>query len=175
MGAKGETGAAGIDGISPYIAYLTNEAQMFVYGTAKDVTTQLYAYQGTTEKTVTIKTINGKVASTTAIATGKTGMNFKVSSTSAVNHPTITFSSTTSLAQGQTEQLAIVFRVSGENADRTLYFSYSSTTRGATGAAASLVDVSASSQIFKSTDGGTTFSPDTIVLTRRFQNVTYSK
>lgn len=170
-GAKGDPGA---NGTSPYVAYLTNEAQTFVYGTAKDITTQLYAYQGTTEKTVTIKTVNGKTASTSSTETGKTGMSFKISSTSATAHPTITFSATTALAQGQAEQLAIVFRITGESVDRTIYFSYSSTTRGATGAAASLVDISASSQVFKSTDGGTTFSPNTIVLTPRFQTVTYN-
>jgi hypothetical protein len=102
-------------------------------------------------------------------------MNFKVSSTSAVTSPTITFSATTALPQTQTEQLAIVYRITGESSDRTIYFSYSSTTTGSSGAAASLVDITASSQMFKSIDGGVTFSPNTIVLTPRFQTVTYSK
>lgn len=165
----------GTNGTSPYISYLTNEAQTFAAGTAKEVTTQLIAYQGTTSKTVQIKSVNGVTASTSSTATGKTGMNFKVSSTSAVTSPTITFSATTALPQTQTEQLAIVYRITGESSDRTIYFSYSSTTTGSSGEAASLVDITASSQMFKSTDGGTTFSPDTIVLTPRFQTVTYSK
>lgn len=46
---------------------------------------------------------------------------------------------------------------------------------GSPGTNASLVDITASSQVFKSTDGGLTFSPDTIVLTPRFQTVSYSK
>lgn len=165
----------GTNGTSPYISYLTNEAQTFAAGTEKTVTTQLIAYQGITSKTVQIKSVNGVTASTSSTATGKTGMNFKVSSTSAVTSPTITFSATTALPQTQTEQLAIVYRITGESSDRTIYFSYSSTTTGSSGAAASLVDITASSQMFKSTDGGATFSPNTIVLTPRFQTVTYSK
>jgi hypothetical protein len=102
-------------------------------------------------------------------------MNFYVNSTSSVAHPEITFSATTSLPQTQTEQLEIKYIISGENTERSVYFSYSSTTNGSSGEAASLVDITASSQMFKSTDGGTTFSPDTIVLTPRFQTVTYSK
>lgn len=134
--SKAIRGADGANGTSPYVAYLTNEAQTFASGTAATVTTQLYAYQGTTEKNVTIKTVNGVTASTSDTATGKTGMNFNVSSTSATAHPTITFKSTTSLAQSQTEQLAIVYQISGESSNRTIYFSYSSTKTGATGAAA---------------------------------------
>ena len=165
----------GSDGTSPFISYLTNETQSFVYAKATSMDTSLYGYQGTTEKTVQIKTINGVTAATTDTATGKTGMNFKVSSTSAVSHPKITFTTTTSLPQGASEKLAIVYRVTGESSDRTIYFTYSTTTRGAAGTDASLVDISASSQIFKSTDGGTTFAPDNITLTPRFQTVTYSK
>ena len=163
------------DGTSPYISYLTNEAQTFAAGTAKTIKTSLYAYQGTTEKNVQIKSVNGVTASTSSTATGKTGMNFYVNSTSSVGHPEITFSATTSLPQTQTEQLEIKYIISGENTERSVYFSYSSTTTGSSGAAASLVDITASSQMFKSIDGGATFSPNTIVLTPRFQTVTYSK
>ena len=171
---KGENGT---NGTSPYISYLTNEAQTFAAGTTKEVTTQLIAYQGTTPKAVQIKSVNGVTASTASagVETGKTGMKFKVSSTSAVISPTITFIATTNLPQTQTEQLEIKYIISGENTERSIYFSYSSTTTGSSGAAASLVDITASSQMFKSTDGGTIFSPNTIVLTPRFQTVTYSK
>lgn len=165
----------GVNGTSPFISYLTNETQSFVYAKAVSIETSLYGYQGTTEKTVQIKTINGVTAATTDTATGKTGMNFKVSSTSAVTHPKITFTTTTSLPQGASEKLAIVYRVTGELSDRTIYFTYSTTTRGAAGTNASLVDISASSQIFKSTDGGINFAPNNITLTPRFQTVTYSK
>ena len=165
----------GVNGTSPFISYLTNETQSFVYAKAVSIETSLYGYQGTTEKTVQIKTINGVAAATTDTATGKTGMNFKVSSTSAVTHPKITFTTTTSLPQGASEKLAIVYRVTGESSDRTIYFTYSTTTRGAAGTDASLVDISASSQIFKSADGGINFAPNSITLTPRFQTVTYSK
>lgn len=171
----GTYGRDGTNGTSPYISYLTNEAQTFAAGTAKTIKTSLYAYQGITEKDVQIKSVNGVTASTSSTATGKTGMNFYVNSTSSVAHPEITFSATADLPQTQTEQLKIKYIISGENTERSVYFSYSSTTTGSSGAAASLVDITASSQMFKSTDGGTTFSPDTIVLTPRFQTVTYSK
>lgn len=157
----GTYGRDGTNGTSPYFSYLTNETQSFVYGKAATATTQLYGYQGTTEKTVQIKTINGVAVATTDTATGKTGMNFKVSSTSAASHPTITFTTTTALPQGATERLAIVYRVTGESADRTIYFSYSTTTRGATGAAAVVYDVEPSVySVVKKIDD--TFAPTTV-------------
>lgn len=45
---------------------------------------------------------------------------------------------------------------------------------GANGANAKSVDIVSTSQVFKSTDGGKTFSPDTITLTPTLQNVSYS-
>lgn len=170
----------GTNGTSPYNAYLTNESQTFAYGTAKSIATNLYFYQGTIEKSITLKkigtySITDSTPTTQDCATGKEGMNFRVSSISSVTHPTITFKSTTGLAQTQTEQIAIEYLVAGESTNRTIYFSYASTTRGAGGTNANLVDITASSQMFKSTDGGVTFSPNTITLTPRFQNVTYSK
>ena len=88
-------------------------------------------------------------------------MNFKVSSTSAASHPTITFTTTTALPQGATERLAIVYRVTGESTDRTIYFSYSTTTRGATGAAAVVYDVEPSVySVVKKVDD--TFAPTTV-------------
>jgi hypothetical protein len=106
---------------------------MFAYGTATTITTQLYAYQGTTEKNVTIKKVNGVTASTSETNTGLTGMKFKVSSTSAAAHPTISFISTTALPQTQAVQVPIIYQIAGESSDRTIYFSYSTTTRGAAG------------------------------------------
>lgn len=48
--------------------------------------------------------------------------------------------------------------------------------KGATGASAKSVDITATTQIFKSTDGGQTFSPDTIKLTPVLQGgLTFSK
>lgn len=46
--------------------------------------------------------------------------------------------------------------------------------KGDAGADAKTVDIVASSQVFKSTDGGKTFSPNTITLTPTLQNVAYS-
>ena len=168
----GHYGKDGTNGTSPFIAYLTNESQTFVYGTTTTITSQLYAYQGTTEKNVTIKSVNGVTASTSETATGNTGMKFKVSSTSAVAHPTISFITDSNLPQSQTKQMAIVYQISGEGVDKTLYFNYSTTTRGEN---AKLVVISPSAQVFKSTEGASgTFLPNSIVLTPRFQNVSYT-
>ena len=68
--SKAIKGADGTNGTSPYFSYLTNETQSFVYGKAATATTQLYGYQGTTEKTVQIKTVNGVAVATTDSATG---------------------------------------------------------------------------------------------------------
>lgn len=46
---------------------------------------------------------------------------------------------------------------------------------GVNGKDAKTCDITANTQIFKSTDGGLTFTPNTITLTPRFQAVTYSK
>lgn len=167
-GLKGDPGDPGV---SPYISYLTNETQSLVYGTAQTITTYLYAYQGITEKTVQIKTINGKTATTTDTATGLTGVNFKVSSISAVNHPLITFTTTTSLPQTTSNRIPIVYRVTGENSDRTIYFAYSTTTKGTNGTTARTYEITTStSQIVKKVDD--TFSPNSITVNAYYRSGT---
>lgn len=47
--------------------------------------------------------------------------------------------------------------------------------KGENGKDAKTCDITANTQIFKSTDGGLTFTPNTITLTPRFQSVTYNK
>lgn len=164
----------GEDGKSTYFGYLTNEAQTFAAKTATTTTTQVKGLYGTSDITVTLKTINGKTAATSDTATGITGINFKVSSTSATTAPTITFTTTTSLAESQAGQIPIVYQLTGESADRTSYFSYSTTKNGTNGTSASLVDITPSAQIFKSTNSGSSYTPTSITLTPRFQNVSYS-
>jgi hypothetical protein len=174
--SKSIKGDKGTDGKSPYTAYLTNEAQVLMYGTANTITTQLYGYEGTTEQTVTIKSIDGVTASTSTTPTTKTGLNFAVDYVSAVKHPIITFTTTTDLPQSQTAQIPIVYKITGELNDRTIYFSYSTTTKGSTGTAAKVVIVNPSSQMFKSTTGPNgTFTPQYIYLYPTFQGVSYSK
>lgn len=159
----------GVNGTSPFISYLTNEAQVFAYGTEKTVTTQLYAYQGTTEKKVTIVSVNGVTATTTETATGLTGMNFYVSSTTAGNHPTITFKSTTSLGQTQTAQVPIVYTIEDDTGgNKTIYFSYSSTTRGA---ASRVYDIVASStSVVKKVDNS--FAPASVTFSGYYRDGT---
>jgi hypothetical protein len=93
------------------------------------------------------------------------------------NISTITFNVTTSMTNNS-GQVTIPVKVTVNNVEMTInkIFSYSLSLKGATGgagAAASMVDISATSQVFKSLDGGTTYSPNEITLTPRFQTVTY--
>jgi len=60
----------GINGTSPFLAYLTNEVQMFAAEVGSvEVNTDLYAYKGDTQKTVQIKKVGNVNASTSYVTT----------------------------------------------------------------------------------------------------------
>lgn len=164
-GATGAAGAAGANGESAYTILLTNEAYSFpgTTNTAKEnsVTTEVLAYQGATQKAVTIKTVNGKVVSNTKTATGIAGLSFSVSGA------IITFYASEELTAAS-GTIPIVVTV--DNIDYTKVFSWSVSY---TGAGACSLSIEASSQIFKSTDG-VTYIPDTITLTPIVQNLALS-
>ena len=161
----GTTGATGATGASAYTILLTNEAYSFpgTTNTAKDssVTTEVLVYQGTTKKTASIKTVDGKTATSTKTATNTTGLYFSVSG------GTITFYASESLTINS-GSIPIVVTV--DSVDYTKVFSWSVSY---TGAGACSLSIEASSQIFKSTDG-TTYTPDTITLTPIVQNLALS-
>jgi hypothetical protein len=164
----------GINGTSPFLAYLTNEVQMFAAEVGfVEVNTDLYAYEGDTQKTVQIKKVGNVNASTSYVTTSPSWLEFKVSSTSSVSHPTITFRTRTGdnlPPQAQSGQIAIEYLVSGESNNRIIYFTYSTTTKGANAIG---LNIEPSGSLFKSTDGGTTYSPSTIELRPNLQNTTF--
>ena len=174
---KGDTGEDGADGLT---VVLTNENHSFPATTsaaiASSTSTKILAFKGSAEIPVKIKTVNGKTVSTTSIATGITGLNFSISSIESVNEPIINFSASTALTESN-GTLPIVMEVNGQTVTKNFSFSLAfkgnTGENGQDGESAYLVDINLSSQIFKSTDGGTTFSPDTITLTPRFQNVSF--
>ena len=158
-GQKGETGGTGADA---YTILLTNEAYTFPGTTdaAKEdsVTTEVVVYQGTSKKTVTITSVDGKSASTTKTQTNTAGLSF------SVQGAVITFYSTTSLV-ANSGSIPIVVTIGG--VQYTKMFSWSV---AYTGTGACSLSIEASSQIFKSTDG-TAYTPDTITLTPIVQNL----
>lgn len=164
-GAPGETGAAGADA---YTVILTNESHTFSGTTtnaiASSVETNIIAYKGTEQQSVIVSTVNGVAATTTQTNTGITGLQFKVSSISATTSPIITFYTLTTLTTNS-GTIPIVMTVNGITFTKNFSWSIAFT-----GSGACSISISASSQIFKSSDG-VSFTPDTIVLTPTLQNL----
>lgn len=167
----GPTGGQGDAGKDSYTIYLTNESHTFPGTTdaavASNTTTLVYAYKGTTEQTVKINKVDNVTAMTTQTNTGVTGLQFKVSSTSAVQHPTITFYALETLTI-QSGTIPINMTVDGVTFTKNFSWSVART-----GSGACSISLSASSQIFKSSDG-VSFSPDSISITPTLQNLTAS-
>ena len=176
-GEKGDTGASG----TGYTVLLTNESHTFPgstsAATASSASTKVIAYKNTTQVSATITKIGNTSVSGNAsgIATGVTGLTGTVTNNGSTSCA-IKFDATTSLTT-KSGSIAVTITVDGQTFTKNFSFSLSLTgSTGTTGAAAKAVDIVASSQVFKSTDGGKTFSPDTIKLTPAFQGgLTYSK
>lgn len=177
---KGETGASG----TGYTIILSNESHTFPGSTsaakASSASTNVIAYKNASQVSATVTSIGGTTVSGNAsgVSTGITGLTASVTNNGSTTCK-ITFNATTSLTT-TTGEIAIKITVDGKTF--TKYFSFSLSLTGATGAtggtgtAAKAVDIVASSQVFKSTDGGKTFSPDTIKLTPVFQGgISFSK
>ena len=164
-GATGQNGLPGDTGAPAYTILLTNESYSFpgTTNTAKDnsVTTEILAYQGAAKKTVSVKTVDGKTATSTKTVTNTAGLYFSVSGA------VITFYSSESLVLNS-GTIPIVVTV--DSVDYTKIFSWSVSY---TGAGACSLSIEASSQIFKSTDGAT-YTPETITLTPIVQNLALS-
>ena len=179
-GEKGDTGASG----TGYTVLLTNESHTFPgstsAATASSASTKVIAYKNTTQISAMITKIGNTSVSGNAsgIATGVTGLTGTVTNNGSTSCA-IRFDATTSLTT-KSGSITVTITVDGQSFTKNFSFSLSLTgatgTPGETGAAAKAVDIVASSQVFKSTDGGKTFSPDTIKLTPAFQGgLTYSK
>lgn len=179
-GEKGDTGASG----TGYTVLLTNESHTFPgsisAATASSASTKVIAYKNATQVSATITKIGNTSVSgnVSGIATGVTGLTATLTN-NGTNSCSIRFDATASLTT-KSGSIAITITVDGQSFTKNFSFSLSLTgatgATGTTGAAAKAVDIVASSQVFKSTDGGKTFSPDTIKLTPAFQGgLTYSK
>lgn len=168
IGVYGDTGASGADA---YTIILTNESHTFAtqnngnISSAISTKTQVLAYKGASSITPTIDTL----PTVNGLTLSKSGT-------------TITIQANTGTSLADSGSFDIPVTVDGKSFTKT--FSWSKSKQGATGATgatgasgtnAKSVDIMASTQIFKSTDGGTTFFPNTITLTPSLQNVTFSK
>lgn len=167
QGATGNTGATGASGADAYTIILTNESHTFAtqnngnISSAISTTTQVLAYKGASSITPTI----GTLPTVNGLTLSKSGTTI-----------TIQANIGTSLADSGSFNIPVT--VDGKSFTKT--FSWSKSKQGATGATgasgtnAKSVDIVASTQVFKSTDGGKTFLPNSIVLTAVLQNVTYN-
>ena len=170
QGSTGATGATGNAGADAYTVILTNENHTFAtqnngnISSAISTTTQVLAYKGASSITPTI----GTLPTVNGLTLSKSGT-------------TITIQANTGTSLADSGSFNIPVTVDGKSFTKT--FSWSKSKQGATGATgatgasgtnAKSVDIVASTQVFKSTDGGKTFLPNSIVLTAVLQNVTYN-
>ena len=162
-GDKGPTGASAVN------VLLSNESHTFAASSngaavADNVTTSVIGYKGSKATACTVGTISGLPTGMTA-----TINNNGTTSTS------ITITVTTSLTT-KTGTITIPVTCGGVTINKE--FSYGLAVAGINGnngTNAKLIKINASTNVFKSTDGGITFSPSSISLTTTVQNVSFSK
>ena len=169
IGVYGDKGSTGDSAVN---VLLSNESHTFAASSngaavAGNVTTTVIGYKGSTATACTVGTISG-------LPSGMTAKINNNGSTSA----SITFTVTTSLTT-QAGTVTISITCGGVTVNKI--FSYSlaiagtNGTNGINGTNAKLIKINASTNVFKSTDGGTTFSPSSISLTTAVQNVSFNK
>lgn len=157
-GANGTNGTNGTNGSDAYTVVLTNENHTFPASstgnivTAVSTTSDVIAYKGATSVTPTIGTI-----------TNPSGMTITKSGTR------ITFQANTGTSLADSGSVTIPVTVDGKTFNKV--FSWSKAKEGVNAKSA---DIMSTGQVFKSSDGGTTFSPSAITLTPRLQNVSFS-
>lgn len=176
---QGEKGNTGDDA---YTVILTNESNTFVgdvsNALAGQTTTQVLAYKKAAKQTVTISTVNGVAASTSATNTGIAGLTFQCSALSGTE-PTITFKCTTAFVSPN-GTIPIVLNVGGISF--TKMFTYSIAFKGATGGqgnpgnpgspATSYWLMSNASVIQKNASGTVVLTPSTLTFTGKSQTGT---
>lgn len=170
IGNYAEDGQDGASGSDAYTVLLTNENHTFVANhlgvtTEQIVYTDVIAYKGTTPVTPTI----GTLPDVTGLTLANSGVRITIKTNANVSI----------LADSGSFNIPIT--VDGKSFTKT--FSWTKVKDGqkgedgqdgAAGINAKSVDILPSNMVFKSTDGGTAFSPDTITLTPKLQNLTYS-
>ena len=157
---KGTQGAKGDAGNDAYTVILTNENHTFNaeqngnIPTAITTTTKVITYKGATSVTPTIGTLPSVGGLTI---------------TKASDGVTINIQANTGTSLATNGKFDIPITVDGKSF--TKVFSWSKVNKGTNAYSAS---IGASSQVFKSMDGGQTYTPNTITLTPILQNLTYS-
>ena len=165
-GDKGTTGASAIN------ILLSNESHTFAASSngaaiAANITTNVLCYKGSILTACKVGTISGL----------PTGMTATINDNSTTG-PSITIAVATSLT---TKAGTVTIPVTCGSVTVNKIFSYSlavagaNGTNGTNGTNAKLIKINASTNVFKSTDGGVTFSPSSISLTSAVQNVSFSK
>ena len=159
-GDKGSTGAAGNDAVN---VILGNENHSFSASSsgkavAASVSTSVLGYAGVTQKECTVGTITNLPTGMTATIDNNGTLTTKV-----------TFTVTTSMT---TKNGTVTVPVTCEGITIEKLFSYSLAVEGTK---ANTCKIMASTNVFKSNDGGVTFSPSTITLTCKVQTVTFNK
>ena len=159
IGTYGDKGDKGDQG-DAYTVLLTNENHTFPcanngnIASAISTTTTVTAYKGATSVTPTI----GTLPSVTGLTLSKSGA-------------TVTVQANTGTSLAEHGSFNIPVTVDGKSFTKT--FSWSKSKQGATGLAKS-ADIMATGQVFKSSDGGATYTPSAITLTPSLQNVSFS-
>ena len=155
----------GEDGDSPVSVYLSNENHTFSATSngkaiASRIQTNVYAYYGSTP-----------VAATVGNLTPPTGMKIDIVNNGQAN-TFLNISVDSTLDKNGVLDIPVAV---GENIYHCS-FCYTLSPQGSDGTPAKAIDITPSSQVFKSTDGGTTFSPDKITIIPRIQgDIEYSK
>ena len=163
----------GSNGDDAYTVILTNESHVFAGSTtsaiAGEATTQALAYLKTTAQSVTVVSVNGVAATTTATNTGIAGLTFQCSALTSTS-PTITFKCSTSFVS-PSGSIPIVLSVGGVSI--TKMFTYSIAFKGATGTpSTSYWLVSNASAVQKTSNGDILCTPATLTFTGRSQSGT---
>ena len=181
----GTSGSPGAEG-KGYTILLSNEAHTFVAANPSATTlndgqstaTSVKAWRNTTSVNVNVTKVNDTVVSGNATVTVN-NVAFTVSGNNTAN-AIITIRPTAEAAL--TGSFKFTISIDGLSFEKV--FSYASSCPGTTGKPgvdgnngkdAYSVKLISSSQIFKSSDGGVTFTPNTITITPIYQNCSHSK
>lgn len=176
MKAKFATIEEDIQNGIPYVIALSNEHQSFAVDTNRKpisdytFTTDITVYKGTSEIEFIIGTINS-ANGITVVSSGQT-VTFKVTKSTPILSDNGYFTIPINVG-GETYTKKFTWSISkqGENGGKG-----EKGNDGTNGSDAKAIVVTSTSQVFKSTDGGMTFSPNTITLTPTFQGgLKYSK
>jgi hypothetical protein len=166
IGVYGDKGDKGNPGDDAYTIVLTNESNVFAgdvsNALASETSTQVLAYLKNVAQSVTIMTVNGVTASTSATATGIAGLTFQCNTLTGTS-PIITFKCTTAF---KTANGTIPIKLKVGNIEFTKVFTYSIAFKGSTGApSSSYWLVSNASAVQKTSNGDVLFTPATLTFT----------